>query len=84
MFGCFAAVCAPGETLESCAYKCGDLCDNMASLLDNCRHNSDCVPMCRSGSFGCGAGEKLKDKTTCVPESMCPCRKPDGTIAKVC
>jgi hypothetical protein len=79
-----AAICAPGEILEPCAFKCGDLCDNMAQLVDTCKQTTDtCVPLCRPAKHTCAPGEKLKDKITCVQQSMCPCRKQDGTIAKV-
>ncbi|XP_052092501.1 mucin-5AC-like [Mytilus californianus] len=76
-------ICAPGETLEPCAYKCGDLCDNMAQLIDTCKQSlGTCVPLCRPAKHACVPGEKLMDKITCVQQSMCPCRKQDGTIAK--
>ena len=42
--------------------------------------------MCRKTDTnkGCPAGELLKDKNTCVKKEMCPCLKPDGTVAQVC
>ncbi|XP_033761396.1 mucin-5AC-like [Pecten maximus] len=76
------AVCAPGESLHACAYKCGDMCDSLSSLSDSCKNSDACVPMCKTDTFACLPGEKLKDKGTCIPESMCPCRKQDGSIAK--
>ena len=50
-----------------------------------CNSDNPCVPMCRDPATKpvCGAGELLKDKNTCVKKEMCPCIKPDGTIAQV-
>ncbi|XP_021374153.1 mucin-5AC-like [Mizuhopecten yessoensis] len=76
------AVCAPGESLHACAYKCEDMCNSLSSLTDSCKTSDACVAMCKTDTFACAPGEKLKDKGTCVPESMCPCRKQDGSIAK--
>ena len=50
-----------------------------------CSGDNPCVPMCITPATKpvCGAGELLKDKNTCVKQDMCPCLKPDGTVAQV-
>ena len=78
-------MCVPGEVLESCGYRCNQLCDSMAKLTTACQSDDDtCVPMCKPAGVSCRPGERLKDKNSCVVESLCPCRMQNGTIAKVC
>ena len=78
-----AEVCPPGEVYDACAYKCSMMCENVVALYDQCDKKDACIPMCKPEGFTCPAGEKLRDRANCVPDAMCPCRKQDGTIAKV-
>lgn len=80
------AVCPPGEIWEPCATKCEYLCEGYAATTGLCKNNDNpCVPMCVNPLSRpvCGSNELLKDKSTCVKKEMCPCLKPDGTIAQV-
>ncbi|KAK3108253.1 hypothetical protein FSP39_004202 [Pinctada imbricata] len=77
------SVCAPGEVLEQCGHRCNQLCDSMSRLTTTCQQDDNtCVPMCKPAGFACQPGERLKDKNTCVQESLCPCRMQNGTVAK--
>ena len=81
----FIAVCPPGQRWEPCAFKCDKLCEGFAMTTGMCRGDNPCVPMCITPATKpvCGVGELLKDKNTCVKQDMCPCLKPDGTVAQV-
>ncbi|WAR09835.1 CRAM-like protein [Mya arenaria] len=78
------AVCPPGEVWESCAHNCSDLCEGYAQSTGLCNSENPCVPMCRNPvtKHKCAPGELLKDKDTCVAKQMCPCIKPDGSVAQ--
>ncbi|KAK3611484.1 hypothetical protein CHS0354_039096 [Potamilus streckersoni] len=77
------AVCPPGETWNSCAYNCDEMCDGFAQRTGMCEGDNKCVPTCKpEGVSACSPGLLLKDKRTCVKESMCPCLKQDGTVAQ--
>ncbi|KAL4222951.1 Mucin-5B [Mactra antiquata] len=85
VFTLSTAVCPPGEIWEPCATKCNYLCQGYAAITGLCDNNDNpCVPMCVNPQSRptCSAGELLKDKSTCVKKEMCPCLKPDGTIAQ--
>ncbi|WAQ93441.1 EDIL3-like protein [Mya arenaria] len=77
-------VCPPGEVWESCAQNCSDLCESYAQSTGLCNSENPCVPMCRNPivKHKCALGELLKDKNTCVAKQMCPCIKPDGSVAQ--
>ncbi|KAL3831915.1 hypothetical protein ACJMK2_023609 [Sinanodonta woodiana] len=77
------AVCPPGETWNACAYNCDEMCDGFAQRTGMCEGDNKCVPTCKpEGMSACSPGLLLKDKVTCVKESMCPCLKQDGTVAQ--
>ncbi|KAK3611486.1 hypothetical protein CHS0354_039099 [Potamilus streckersoni] len=77
------AVCPPGESWNVCAYNCDEMCDGFAQRTGMCEGDNKCVPTCKpEGILACSPGLLLKDKRTCVKESMCPCLKQDGTVAQ--
>ena len=78
-------MCPPGEKWEPCAFKCDKLCEGYAVTTGMCSGDNPCVPMCHNPAIKpvCGPEELLKDKNTCVKRDMCPCVKPDGTVAQV-
>ena len=80
------SMCGPGETYEPCSYMCEEACDSLRQSSPPCDGGANvCVPGCRHNHARavCSPGEKWVDVNTCVPANMCPCLKPDGTVAKV-
>ena len=61
------------------------MCEGYAARTGMCGGDNPCVPTCLYPTQKqiCGPGELLRDKNTCVKIDMCPCLKPDGTVAQV-
>ena len=76
--------CPPGKVYDTCSYTCDQACDFLRMSTLKCTEGN-CVPGCRdvTAQVECGPGEKKVDADTCVPTNMCPCLKPDGTVAQV-
>ena len=61
------------------------MCEGYAARTGMCGGDNPCVPTCLNPTQKqiCGPGELLRDKHTCVKIDMCPCLKPDGSVAQV-
>ena len=80
----FTQPCPTGETWTTCAYRCDELCEYPARASGTCGNLNDCVPGCvPDAPTSCPPGQKRNEAYVCVPEALCPCLKPDGTIAMV-
>ncbi|KAL8604894.1 hypothetical protein ACOMHN_028522 [Nucella lapillus] len=77
--------CVAGESWHSCVSTCDELCDYAAQSSGQCdgANPAGCLPGCTPLAHrpACQPGEKRLDDSTCVPQQMCPCMKPDGTKA---
>ncbi|XP_048245023.1 mucin-5AC-like isoform X2 [Haliotis rufescens] len=79
------AVCPPGEMWNACAHTCDQLCNAVSGDICDGTNPQQCVPGCKDETITvpkCADGERLNYNGQCLKAELCPCKKPDGTIAK--
>lgn len=73
------------DNVQSCSYTCNDLCHSYRAVSYQCAHAKldGCVDTCGEEYTKCSKGQALRDATTCIKTSECPCAIGDGTIIAV-